>query len=302
MDYAISRSGSGLPSRIVLHGTEGIGKSTFGAFAPKPVFAMTNKETGLLTLLDNGLVPATDHFDEIATWPNLLGTINYLLATPRENRTFVLDTINGAERLCFEHVAKLNYQGDWEKFINFGKGPNIASNEYWPELLEMLEKLRRDRRMMIILLAHSKVKTFKNPFGDDYDRFVPEMHEKTWGHVAKWADIIMFGNFDVIADKAKGELKAKGKSDGSRSLYTVRSAAYDAKNRHGLPTRISMGKQPHEGWANFAAAMKAVRKNGKPEEPAPVATSFVDDADPQKALAEVVSNAVNTPLEDQIPF
>jgi len=286
----ISRGGGGLPSRIVLHGVEGIGKSSYAAFAPKPIFLMTRGETGLLTLIDNGLVPPTDHFDEIMDWPDLLRSIDYLIQNPRGNKTVVLDTVNGAERLCFEHIAGIKYQGDWEKFISYGKGPDIAANEFWPELLEKLGRLRQEQKVMLVLLAHSKIKTFKNPLGDDYDRYAAEMHEKTWGHVAKWADIILFGNFDVLAEKGRGELKAKGKSAGGRTMYTTRTAAFDAKNRHGLPERISMGKEPHESWANFVAAIKGARAAGQaqPEPENPPATLPMTTS--QEPVAEVDPN------------
>ena len=54
----IVETGSGLPSRIVVYGPEGSGKTSLGAPAPKPFFLMSRGETGLLTLLDFGLVRA----------------------------------------------------------------------------------------------------------------------------------------------------------------------------------------------------------------------------------------------------
>ena len=61
----IQDTGSGLPSRIVVYGTEGIGKTSLGASAPRTIFLMTRGETGLLTLLDSGRIPPTPHFPEI---------------------------------------------------------------------------------------------------------------------------------------------------------------------------------------------------------------------------------------------
>src|SRR5581483_9053653 len=74
----IQTDGSGLPSRLVIFGTEGIGKSSFGAAAPKPIFVMTQNETGLPTLLDAGRVPPTPHFPETMSWSELLDTIAVL--------------------------------------------------------------------------------------------------------------------------------------------------------------------------------------------------------------------------------
>jgi hypothetical protein len=167
---AISRTGSGLPSRVVIHGVEGCGKSSLGAFAPKPVFSMTRGESGLLTLIDNALVGPTDHFDEAMAWGDLLEQVRWLTAGDHQNRTYVLDTLNGAERLCFEHVTREKFDGNPEQFLAYGKGPEIAQAE-WIKLLLLLDELRNRRRMSIMLLCHTRIKTFRNPDGDDFDRY-----------------------------------------------------------------------------------------------------------------------------------
>ncbi len=261
---AISQAGSGLPSRVIFHGLEGVGKTSLFAYSTKPIFAMTRGETGLLTLIDNGLIPPTDHFNEIGTWADLLSVVRYLIEEDRPtNRTFVLDTLNGAERLCFEHVTRTMFQGDWEKFTSYGKGPDVAQGE-WLLFLGLLDKLRAVRRMSLALLTHTRVKTFKNPEGDDYDRYVPDMHEKTWGLSLKWADIVLFGSFETFAKKNRGELKAKGTGGQNRILYTTRTAAWDAKNRCNLPPEIVLGQSAQEGWESFLQAVKQGRKNVQP--------------------------------------
>lgn len=257
----ITRAGSGLPSRVILHGTEGVGKTSFGALATKPIFCMTRGETGLLTLIDNGQVPETDHFPEVMRWLDLMAHLNYLIVEARDNRAFVLDTLNGAERLCFEHVCEQKNKGNWDAFQSYGRGPEIALQE-WVKFLSLLDRLREVRKVAIICLCHTKIKTFKNPEGDDYDRYTPDMHEKTWGLAAKWADIVLFSNFETFAKKSQGEIRAKGVGGQNRLLYTQRTAAWDAKNRAGLPAEIPMGKSGQEAWANFRAGLKQGRGNG----------------------------------------
>jgi hypothetical protein len=254
----ITKAGSGLPSRVIVHGVEGVGKSSFACQAPKPIFLMTRGETGLLSLIDNGQVPETDHFDEAKTWNDLKLQVNYLIVNETEHKTLVLDTLNGAERLCFEHVTSTKFGGRWENFSAYGRGPESALEE-WIAFLTTLDRLRERRRMAVIALAHTKIKTFKNPEGDDFDRYATDMHEKTWGAAAKWADAILFGNYETFSKKDKGELRAKGVSSGTRLFYTQRTAAYDAKNRLGLPPEIPMGASAKEAWANFFEAAKRGR-------------------------------------------
>jgi hypothetical protein len=257
----ISKGGSGLPSRLIFHGVEGIGKSTLGAFAPKPIFGMSRGETGLLTLIDNGLVPETDHFDEWQTWHEAMECINWLIVEKAENRTFVLDTLNGLERLCHEQVCKDAFDDRWDYFQAFGKGVELALQE-WIRFLTLLDRLREVRRMGIILLCHTKVKTFKNPEGDDYDRYTPDLSDKTWSITHKWADIVLFGNYKTDVKKQKGDTKAKPQSaagTSNRFFYTQRTPAYDAKNRNGLPHSIPMGAKPSEVWNGLLASLKRNR-------------------------------------------
>lgn len=262
---AISRAGSGLPSRVVIHGVEGAGKTSLLAFAPRPVVSMTRGESGLLTLIDNALVGPTDHFDETQTWPELLDQLRWLIGGDHQNKTYGLDTLNGAERLCFEHVTREKFGGNPDQFLAYGKGPEIAQAE-WIKLLLLLDELRLKKRMSIMLLCHTRIKTFKNPDGDDFDRYAPDLHEKVWGLTHKWADVVLFANFETFAKKDRGAMKAKGVGGDDRILYTQRTAAYDAKNRLGLPPEIRLGGTPQSGWQAFADAMKAARARAQQQQ------------------------------------
>jgi hypothetical protein len=127
----------------------------------------------------------------------------------------------------------------------------------WRNLLNGLDRLRAQRRMSILALGHTKINTFKNPEGADYDRYAVDVHHKSWGLTHKWADLVLFANFVAHVDARKGDGKGKAKGGGRRVLYTTRTAAYDAKNRHGLPEQIDGGRSAEEAWSNFAAAMQA---------------------------------------------
>jgi len=261
-----------LPSRAIFHGVEGIGKTSFAAFAPSPICLMTRGETGLLTLIDNGRIPATDHFDECETWGQVTSAIRYLIENQTPNRTLVFDTLNGAERLCFEYVCQDRYNGDWVSFDAYGRGPNVALAE-WNDFLTNLDRLRFTRRMAIIVLCHTKVKTYNNPLGENFDRYTPDMNDKTWGLAAKWADIVLFGNFEILVKKTDKASKAKATGGERRILYTTRSAAFDAKNRMGLPAQIPMGNSAESAWKAFADALARSRRTLSTEQRPVPATS-----------------------------
>ncbi|HET9087159.1 MAG TPA: ATP-binding protein [Acidobacteriaceae bacterium] len=255
----IQGKSDGLPNRYLLHAREGFGKTSFAAQTPKPVFIQTRGETGLDTLIQAGQLPETPHFPEISTWDEVLSAVRALRDEPHEYKTLVFDTVNGAERLCYEHVCKRDYAGDWtdKGFSSYMRGYEVAQTD-WRGFVALLDELRVSRKMTVFLLVHSKIKQFKNPDGPDYDKWTPDMHDKCWSITHKWADCVLFGNFESTIKVKRGDPGDKGKATGvtHRVMYTQHRAAWDAKNRLGLPEEIDMGTNAQEAWANFVAALK----------------------------------------------
>lgn len=251
----VKTKGSGLPSRLILHGVEGIGKTSFAASAPKPIFLMARGETGLETLIDAGRVGEIPHLPELMTWADVLSALEWLTTSDHEYQVVVLDTLNGMERLCHEHVCARDYNNDWGKqgFTSYMQGFEVALGD-WRQLLSALDDLRARKKMAVVALCHTKVETFKNPEGADFDRYQPAIHRKTWELTHRWADHVLFANYFTTVEKDGNRSKGKGGHD--RVMYTERHAAYDAKNRAGLPPEIEMGNSGSEAWNNFYGAMK----------------------------------------------
>jgi hypothetical protein len=262
---AIRTEGSGLPNRYILHAVEGWGKTSFGAKFPKPIFIQSRGETGLQTLIDANQLPATPHFPESHDWQNILGIVEALTNGDHDYKTLVIDTLNGVERLCHEYVCQRDFGGEWgdKGFASYQKGPEVSLSE-WRLLLLALDKLREVKKMTIVCLFHTKVQKFSNPEGADFDRYQPDVDKRTWSFTGKWADVVLFGNFEsavtaVKENKKTGEQKGKGVGGQVRMIYTERHAAYDAKNRLGLPNEIPAGESSDETWANFKNAVMAAR-------------------------------------------
>ncbi len=237
--------------RLIVNAVEGFGKTSLGAFAPDPLILMSPGETGYDTLLAAGLVPAVPA-EEVTSWTDLIGWLNTLIEDAQSLKTLVLDALGGFERLCHEHVCARDFDGDWGErgFASYQKGYDIAVTD-WLGLLRRLDHLHRNG-IVIVLLGHAKVTTFKNPLGVDFDRYVCDCHHKTWGVTHKWADAVLFGNFlTIIADEKKARRQGKGKGIGGtdRVLYTERRDGFDAKNRYGLSPEIWLTDGPEAAWA-----------------------------------------------------
>jgi hypothetical protein len=226
------------PYRLLVHGVDGVGKSTFGANAPSPVFLGTEDGT---EHLDVARFPAPQ------SWEDVLDAIRTLAAEPSAYQTLVLDTLDWAEPLLWRFLCEREKAKSIEEVGGgYGKGYQAALDE-WRVLLAALERLQRERGTHVILLAHSFIKPFKNPEGDDYDRYIIKLNEKAAALIREWCSGVYFANYETFAVKDKAK-RVRGVSTGARLIYTQRTAAYDAKDRHELPESLPLS------WAEFAAA------------------------------------------------
>lgn len=235
--------------RILFHGQEGVGKTTFAAGCPGALFLTAEDGGGDLdytrAVLDN--------------WADLRRAVKDLAVEAHDFRAVVIDTIDTYERLLWQFLcAEFDVKGIEEVGGGYGKGYTAAAEEM-AGLARDLDVLRARRKMHVIVLAHSHVRPFNDPLGAPYDRYEVRMHKTSADLWKGWADAILFACFDVTVMKAGKRGRAveagaveKGKAlDGAkRVIYTSKEAAYDAKNRHNLPEEIPLG------WAPFAKAIR----------------------------------------------
>lgn len=225
------------PLRVLLYGTEGIGKSTWAASAPSPIFLPVEDGTAHLDVA---------RFPEPETWQDILHAVDFLIEEKHDFKTFAVDTLDAAEAMLWTFICDRDDQDNIEAY-GFGKGYVTALSE-WRIFLRRLEQLQRARGMGVILTAHSWIKTFKNPEGADFDRYEMKLNPKASGLLREWSEDVLFAQYETLTltDKAK---RTRG-VDGARVVHTERTAAWDAKNRHSLPETLPLT------FDDFAVAMK----------------------------------------------
>lgn len=250
----VKKGAQDAPYRVALYGVPGIGKSTYGAEAPNPIFVPVEQSPNIIVA----------KFPQPQSWQHILDAVKELGTTQHDYKTLVLDSVDKMEPLawdaCIEDDRQLVGQPKASKIKTiehvgggFMKG-YVAAVDKWRKLLHMLERLQEVKKMNVILIAHAHIKQFKNPEDADYDRWEMKVHAKVYALIFEWVDAMLFTNYRTkVAKDWRGKSLRKGESDGGRMLYTERTAAYDAKNRYGLPRQISLG------WKEFDEAVKANR-------------------------------------------
>jgi hypothetical protein len=265
------------PTRTVIFGPEGVGKSTFGAGAPSPIFLGAEDGTGQL---DVARFPQPESFEDALQAVGVLGR------EAHDFGTLVVDTVDWLEPLIWRHICARDKQENVEGY-GYGKGYVVALDE-WRRFLAALEGVRKAKRMHLVLIAHAWIKPFKNPAGDDFDRYEMKLHAKAGGLLKEWADAVLFANYETFAKKDEKTKRVKGISTGARLLYTQRTAAYDAKNRYSLPEELPLS------WADFFAGVQAGQVAAPDELRAEILRKATQlPADIQKAVADTVAKAAN---------
>lgn len=222
------------PQKVVIYGPEGIGKSTFAAQFPKPLFIDTEGSTSHLEV-DRLLRPTS--------WQMLKQYIKDLKGDTMGYHTLVIDTADWAERLCEEAVCQSNGKVGIEDF-GYGKGYTYVKEEFG-RLLDSLSDLI-DASMNVVLTAHSIIRKFELPEETGaYDRYELKLGQKAGNQCAalakEWADMVLFVNYKEIVITTKDNKKKV--SGGKRVMYTAHNPCWDAKNRHGLAEELPFDYQ-----------------------------------------------------------
>lgn len=247
MAERIHRGKQPKPPRIVLYGTEGIGKSTFGAASPSPIFIPT--EDGL-SEIDGDKFPLAMSLDDI------LAALADLRAEEHEYQAVVIDSLDWLERMIFDEICQQYSVSSIEKVDGgYGRG-YVHALAPWRQVLGQLDALRNERGMVVICVAHAKVERFEDPESSAYDRYVPRLHKHASSLICEWADAVLFATRkirvqqeDAGFNRKRGVAFGIGKEGGERIIRTIGGPACIAKNRYHLPEEIALS------WPAFMAAM-----------------------------------------------
>lgn len=233
--------------KVLIYGTEGAGKTRFGAFSPKPIFLCS--ENGLIAP-DLRSIPA---FPTPDTWDDVLAAVEYLKTADHQYKTLVIDSLDWLTQHAKALVTAREKMSPSD-FDSYGRGEKFVF-DLWVQLISALDALQASRGMHVIAIAHATNETVQNPLGDDYARFQLALAKKAAERWKQWPDYLLFMSQELFTKKGKDDKTAKGIIGGHR-IYTERSAGFDAKNRINLPAEIEY--ETANPWRNFALAVKQI--------------------------------------------
>lgn len=277
--------------KVVVYGPEGIGKSTFAAQFPEPLFIDTEGST------DNMDV---SRLDKPSSYTMLKNEIAWVKANPTVCKTLVIDTIDWAESLIVDDICALHQKKGIEDF-GYGNGYVYVKEELGRFLNSLSELV--DLGINIVLTAHAQMRKFEQPDEmGSYDRWELKLGKKTSSQTAplvkEWADMVIFANYKTVVMTAdNGKKKATG---GQRVLYTQHHPAWDAKNRHGLPEEMPFD------YAGIAHIFNQAPVQPQPTVPEPTpqtpAQEQVPTAEPVLQAQPEVPESLTQPAPERQPY
>jgi hypothetical protein len=230
------------PIFCFIYGPEGVGKSTFAAGAPNPIFLQTERGSDQLSVA---------RFPIPKTFLEFKRQIQALDEEPNDYQTIVIDSMDGLEFLLWQQICEeSNPKVESIEQISYGGGYSKAKT-LWRKLLGKLTEMSATYN--VILIGHAVVKPFVDPsLTAAYDQWRPRLHDKSSEVIKESVDLIAFATVDVQVFKPQGERKGRATTDGERVLHAQpTSVGWVCKNRFNLEDPLPLK------WADLAAGVKA---------------------------------------------
>jgi hypothetical protein len=231
----------------------GIGKSTWATQAPGCI--LLNIEDGVADID----CAKTEHLRDL---DQVNDALLWLFMQKHDFKTVAIDSADWLESLIHAQVAK---KAGKESIADIGYGAGYKQAlAIWDQVLSRLDRLRMEKGMGVILLAHCAVKKHQDPEQESYDRYQPALHDLASAMLQEWCDEVFFASYRVFLkkeDQGFGKTRALATGGTERYIRTQETAACLAKNRLvGLPAEIGFSWSEYEKFFGGVVPVSEVKK------------------------------------------
>lgn len=265
--------------KVVIHGENGIGKTTFAAGAPKPLVLATEDGIGVLNV-PSLRIRSSDELQQA-----LMELNQGFRSGQRPFHSIIIDSLDALEAMVWQKICQTGRKQNIEDF-GYGKG-YVYALQKWAEIRDQVQSIN-DMGIHTIAIAQSNNKTNNDPVYGSYNRTILRLHEKTAGLWRDWADIMGFATQRLtLKGDDKGAPRAIAMGD--RVLEIGASPAYWSKNRFNMPPTLPLS------WAameqNYLAAFQRIAQ------PAPMQSAPAQaPVSTQTAPAQATNTGENPPF------
>lgn len=228
------------PAKLIVYGREGIGKTKWASLAPRPIVISAERGTDQMRNVMR---------KEVQSWDEFRSVVMSVARRKHGYKTLVIDGMTALESMLWRWLCANNRppcESIEEVGDGFGKGFTKAQ-ERWAALTVTLDKvIVEGRGMNVVFVGHSEASVFKNPEGQDYNRYRIAMNVKAAEVLRRWAHSVLFmgtnariiGGLDPENEKLRPERPGKQLGALKRTLVVVPGEGKEAKNRYDLDNVI----------------------------------------------------------------
>ena len=228
--------------RVLAHGMPGVGKTTFAASAPNPIFIQTE---------DGADIVGASRFPQPESYQDVEDQIGLLVTEKHDYNTLVIDSLDWLEPLVWARVCE---QHKWKSIEDAGYGKGyVMALDIWRRFISGINAARDKANMAVVIIAHSQIKRFEDPETDPYDRHEIKTHRKAADLIMEHCDLIGFCTYKTLTkqvDAGFGRKISRAVGTGERVFKTAASdPSFIAKSRYPIPDVLPLA------WDSVIAAI-----------------------------------------------
>lgn len=205
----------------IVYGPPGVGKTTFGAGADKP----------LIVDCENGSAHvACDRTPYLSNWPSIRTWLDALADGGHGYGTVVIDSVDWLLRRMEEHVSGVKdtdfgmTQTMNRSHGGYGNGKQVLKNYVYQYLLPTLDKIVNSG-VAVVLLAHATRHEVTSIDGVTVEKSSPDIHADLVNTMIEWSDFVAAARLNV---------------NNVREMILNESAQQLAKNRYGITNPVAL--------------------------------------------------------------
>ena len=253
----ILKGKQGGPRRVLFHGTNFIGKTTFASQAFGRCLLANLEDDKDVDMDKSPPIKTWDEWQEFWAYcdqQSIKGDFPY--------RWIAIDTVDAMQRIIEKQICKeKSVESMADDKFSYGKG-NKFIESMWDRVKFQLDWLHTERGIGIILLAHSEAVKITPPDAPSYERWEPSVCEFARDLLCDWCQEVFFGSFRtyVVSEDAGFNRKRNMAAGGTeRVIRTQPTAGIRAKNRLQMPEEIT--EFSFEKYAEFFVPSEVLKGN-----------------------------------------